>query len=98
MAGDPDLATQGPARRPFTTGLDEVLSPLDRALVDVPAPIRGERLVAMGTLLVHTLATLEAGEHDADVLALLTADLIDMATALVTAPVSSTTRALLRVT
>ena len=75
-----------------------MLSRLDRALVDVPAPIRGERLVAMGTLLVHTLATLEAGEHDADVLALLTADLIDMATALVTAPVSSTTRALLRVT
>ncbi len=96
VAGDPELSGQSPARRPFTVGLDEVLRRLDLALGDVPGPIRGERLAAMGTLLVHTLATLEAGEHDADVLALLTADLIDMATALVTAPVSVTTRALLR--
>ena len=49
----------------------------------------------MSTLLVNTLATLESGEHDPSVVALLTADLVDMATALLTAPISPATRRLL---
>jgi AcrR family transcriptional regulator len=98
VAGDPHLSGNGPANRVFTTGLDEVLRRLDRALADVPAAVRGERLVAMGTLLVHTLATLEGADHDPAVVALLTADLVDMATALLTAPVSPTTRHLLGAT
>ncbi|MGZ4693280.1 MAG: TetR/AcrR family transcriptional regulator [Acidimicrobiales bacterium] len=95
VAVDPHLTGQGPANRVYTAGLDEVLRRLDQSLVDVPGAIRGERLVAMGTLLVNTLATLEAAGHDPAVAALLTADLVDMATALLTAPVSPATRRLL---
>jgi AcrR family transcriptional regulator len=95
VAGDPQVAAHGPGNRDYTAGLDEVLRRLDEALADLPAEIRRERLAAMGTLLVNTLAALEAGGHDPEVLALLTADLVDMATALLTAPISSTTRRLL---
>ncbi len=95
VAGDPQFSGHGPGNREFTAGLDDVLHRLDQALADVPEVIRGERLTAMGTLLVHTLATFEAAGHDRPVLALLTADLVDMATALLTAPVSPATRRLL---
>jgi len=94
MTADPHVVDQQPALRPFTAGLDEVLRRFDLALADLPQPIRRERIAALGTLTVHTLAALEGTGRD-DV-RLLTADLVDMATGLLTAPASPETRRLLR--
>jgi AcrR family transcriptional regulator len=95
MAGHPAYAEHGPGHRDFTTGLDEVLRRLDHVLDELPQPIRRERLVAMGSLLVNALAALEGRDHGRPVLELLTADLVDMTTGLLTAPVSPTTSRLL---
>jgi AcrR family transcriptional regulator len=95
VAADPDLRDRSRGDREFTAGIDEVVRRLDLALADVPQPIRDERLQAVATLLVNTLAAIESGDHDPALVALLTADLADMATALLTAPVSPATSRLL---
>ncbi|MEW6271573.1 MAG: helix-turn-helix domain-containing protein [Thermodesulfobacteriota bacterium] len=96
---EPGAAFLGELERPEMAGLREVVTRLDAALAALPAALREDRLGLAGTLLIHAVAQWErrlAGRGRRSVeLPVLAADLVDALVAVLAAPVSPATKALL---
>jgi AcrR family transcriptional regulator len=91
---DPDFDAFAPSRRDVTRGLRTVIDRLEAHLRPLPAAVRAERLALAVKLIVNALADHEALLASSRALSptsLLTSDLVDVAAAVLTAPVSDDT-------
>ncbi|HZP28791.1 MAG TPA: TetR family transcriptional regulator [Acidimicrobiia bacterium] len=99
---DPDVVLFGTLTRPEMRGLREAVERIERALDELPAPLRGQRLALAGSLVVRAVADHERARHRRGprarpvAAALFVSDLVDATVGLLTAPVSVETRRELR--